>query len=119
MQMAKGAGYCYEDFKEIDPGSAKKHLRPAILEPLRAVTGKLAELPDWCNQQITDAIQSTADSFEIKMGKLGQPIRVAVTGGSVSPPLDVTLKLIGRERSLSRLDHAIRLVEERAAANLE
>jgi glutamyl-tRNA synthetase len=51
------------------------------------------------------------------MGKLGQPIRVAVTGGSVSPPIDVTVWLVGRERTLKRLDDAIIMIEERAAAS--
>jgi glutamyl-tRNA synthetase len=50
------------------------------------------------------------------MGKLGQPIRVAVTGGPVSPPIDVTVWLVGRERALKRLDAAIQLIEERAQA---
>jgi glutamyl-tRNA synthetase len=48
------------------------------------------------------------------MGKLGQPIRVAVTGGSVSPPIDVTVWLVGQDRAVRRLDHAIELVELRA-----
>jgi glutamyl-tRNA synthetase len=48
------------------------------------------------------------------MGKLGQPVRVAVTGGAVSPPIDVTIYLVGRERTLKRLDHAIKIVEARA-----
>ena len=51
------------------------------------------------------------------MGKIGQPIRVAVTGGPVSPPIDVTLWLVGQARTISRLDHAITLVEARAAAS--
>ncbi len=49
------------------------------------------------------------------MGKLGQPLRVAVTGGSVSPPIDVTVHLVGRERCLNRIDRAIELIELRAA----
>ena len=53
----------------------------------------------------------------LNMGKLGQPIRFAVTGGSVSPPIDVTVCLVGRERVLSRLDHALEIIEARAAAN--
>ncbi len=48
------------------------------------------------------------------MGKLGQPIRVAITGGSVSPPIDVTVALVGRERTLARLDKAIELIRARA-----
>ena len=51
------------------------------------------------------------------MGKLGQPIRVAVTSGPVSPPIDVTVWLVGQRRTIERLDHALGLIEARAAAS--
>jgi len=114
-QMAASARYCYEDFEAIDPPAAKKHLRPVTLAPLRAVRDRLADLPDWTTASISTAVEETAESFEIKMGKLGQPLRVAVTGGSVSPPIDVTVYLVGRERTLQRLDQAIGFIEARAA----
>jgi glutamyl-tRNA synthetase len=116
-QMAASARYCYEDFDEIDGKSAKKHLRPVILEPLRAATQRLSELTEWEQTTISDVINGVASEFEINMGKLGQPIRVAVTGGPVSPPIDVTLWLVGKERSISRLHNAIQKIEARAAAS--
>jgi glutamyl-tRNA synthetase len=114
VQMAASARYCYEDFDEIDSAAARKHLRPVILEPLKAVRGNLSNLPVWDKEAIAAAVEETADSCGIKMGKLGQPVRVAVTGGAVSPPIDVTIYLVGRERTLKRLDHAIKIVEARA-----
>ena len=111
--MAVNARYCYEDFDSIEPSAARKHLRPAILEPLRAVRERLASLSDWSRESIAGAIEATAQAFEIKMGKLGQPIRVAVTGGAVSPPIDVTVHLVGRARTLDRLDEAIGIIEAR------
>jgi glutamyl-tRNA synthetase len=116
MHMATSARYCYEDIDAIDPAAAKKHLRPVIREPLKAVRDNLGELPEWTKEAIARAIEETAESFEIKMGKLGQPIRVAVTGGGVSPPIDVTVYLVGRDRTLNRLDHAIEIIEARAAS---
>ena len=117
LLMAASARFCYEDFKIIEPKSAKKHLRPVILEPLKAVRQNLADLGDWCKDDIGRAIEETALSFEINMGKLGQPVRVAVTGGPVSPPTDVTLELVGQSRTIERLDHAIEIVEKRAAGS--
>ena len=117
QQMMESALYCYEDFDGIDPAAAKKHLRPVVLEPLRTVFEMLKELPDWRAADIANAIQASADQYEIKMGKLGQPIRVAVTGGSVSPPIDVTVELIGRDRSLRRLKNAIEYVDVRATGS--
>ena len=114
-QMVESARFCYEEFDTIDPKAAKKHLRPVILEPLRAAKERLAGLEDWSKIAIAAAIDDVADEFEINLGKLGQPIRVAVTGGPVSPPIDVTVWLVGQERTVARLERAIIMVEKRAA----
>lgn len=116
LHMAAGARYCYENFEVIDEKSAKKHLRPVILEPIKATRKKLAGLEHWGQTAIQETIEEVAADYEINMGKIGQPIRVAVTGGPVSPPIDVTLWLVGQARTIQRLDHAITLIEARAAA---
>lgn len=115
-EMAASARYCYEDFDEIDPAAAKKHLRPVILEPLATVRDGFAALTDWGRADIERAVHAAADEHEIKLGKLGQPLRVAVTGGAVSPPLDVTLELVGQRRTLERLERALAMIEARIAA---
>ncbi|MEM7278317.1 MAG: glutamate--tRNA ligase [Pseudomonadota bacterium] len=115
--MAHAARYCFEDFDDIDAKSAKKQLRPVVLEPLREICSSFADIDDWQNADFVGLITRCAEKFELNMGKLGQPIRVAVTGGSNSPPLDVTLRLIGKERSIARLRHALVLIEKRQAAN--
>lgn len=119
LHMAASARYCYEDFDVIDPKSAKKHLRPVILEPMRTVTARLAALGHWGKTAIHETIAEVASDFDLNLGKLGQPIRVAVTSGPVSPPIDVTLWLVGQERTVARLEHAIELIEARAAAGPE
>jgi glutamyl-tRNA synthetase len=117
LHMAASARYCYEDFDEIDAKSAKKHLRPVILEPLKAARERLAALEHWGQTAIHEAIEETAADFDLNLGKIGQPIRVAVTSGPVSPPIDVTLWLVGQERTVQRLDRAIELIEARAVAS--
>jgi glutamyl-tRNA synthetase len=117
LHMAVSARYCFEDFDVIEPKAAKKNLRPVILEPIKAAREQLAALPEWTKEAIAKTIGNVAASFDLKMGKVGQPIRVAVTGGPISPPIDVTVWLVGRERTLKRLDNAIELIAERAAAN--
>ncbi len=117
VQMVESSRYCYVDFKEIDAKAAKKNLRPVIQEPLKAARDRLAQLPEWSKEAIAETIEKTAHSFGINMGKLGQPIRVASTGGSVSPPLDVTLWLVGQKRTVERLDYALQLIAERAQAS--
>jgi glutamyl-tRNA synthetase len=116
LHMAASARYCYEDFDVIDEKSAKKHLRPVILEPFRVVRDRLASLEHWGQTAIHEVIEQVAADFDINLGKLGQPLRVAVTGGPVSPPIDVTLWLVGQERTIERLDRGIELIEARKAA---
>ena len=114
-EMAESARYCYEDFGEIDPSAAKKNLRPVILEPLSAARDAFAALEEWSPESIDSTIREVAASFEISMGKLGQPVRVSVTGGAVSPPIDATVWLVGKDRVLKRLDVAIEAVKMRAS----
>jgi glutamyl-tRNA synthetase len=117
LHMASSARYCYEDFEVIDEKSAKKHLRPVILEPLKTARDRLASLEHWVQTAIQEVVEEVAANFDINMGKIGQPLRVAVTGGPVSPPIDITLWLIGKDRTLRRLEHAIQLIEARKSAS--
>jgi glutamyl-tRNA synthetase len=114
IQMAESCRYCYEDFDEIEPKAAKKHLRPVTLAPLVDIRSLFGALDDWSRTALSTAIEDCAKAHSINLGKLGQPLRVAVTGGSVSPPIDVTLALVGRERTLARLDKVIELIRARA-----
>ena len=65
---------------------------------------------------IQAAIQATAEKHGVGFGKLGQPLRVAVTGGGVSPPIDVTMTLVGRQRCLQRIGRARDFIRDRKAA---
>jgi glutamyl-tRNA synthetase len=116
VMMAESSRYCYEDFDEIEAKAAKKHLRPAVLEPMKAICAELSALSNWQQEDIHAAVTRVADKYDIGLGKLGQPMRVAVTGGPVSPPIDVTVFLVGRDRAVARLNHAIDLIEARAAS---
>jgi glutamyl-tRNA synthetase len=116
VQMVANSRYCYQDFDEFDLKAAKKNLRPVILGPLQDIRERFAALSEWTAQALHEAVDACAGAHEINMGKLGQPLRVAVTGGSVSPPIDVTLELVGRKKSLARIDLAIAFIEARAAA---
>ncbi|MEH8020468.1 glutamate--tRNA ligase [Rheinheimera metallidurans] len=114
-EMVEVSRYFYEDFSELDADAAKKHLRPVALEPLQAVAAALSDLSTWTEASIHQAINATAEKLGVGMGKIGMPLRVAVTGGGNSPALDITLALIGKTRSLNRLAQAISFVEQRAA----
>lgn len=115
-EMANASRYCFDDFDSFDEKAAKKNLRPVILDAMRVVREELSALDEWSPTSIADAIQDVAERHELNMGKLGQPVRVAVTGGPVSPPIDATVWLVGRERTIRRLDSAIDYIERRIEA---
>ena len=74
---------------------------------LRAVHGALEGLDDWTEKSVESALIAMQESRDVGFGKVAQPIRVAVTGTSVSPGIFETLDLLGRERSLARMRGAL------------
>jgi glutamyl-tRNA synthetase len=107
--------YCFRDFDRYDEKAAKKALKPAALEPLTQLQDQLALLEVWNSTTIHEVIETITETLEIKMGAVGQPLRVAVTGGSFSPPIDQTVEMIGREKTLTRIDRAIGYILETEA----
>lgn len=107
VEMAEKSTYFYADFDAYDEKAAKKNLKPEMTAPLQQVRDQMAALSEWEATVLHQVIVTLAEQLDLKLGKLAQPVRVAVTGGTVSPPLDATLALIGRERVLARLDRAI------------
>ena len=82
-------------------------------QPLEVVRDKLAAISDWTAENVHHAIQATADELEVGMGKVGMPLRVAVTGAGQSPALDVTVHAIGKSRSVDRINKALAFIAER------
>lgn len=115
-EIAEQSRYFYEDFDAFDEKAAKKHLRPVAEEPLRVVSEKLSALSEWHPEAIHEAITATTEQLGVGMGKVGMPLRVAVTGAGNSPSLDVTLALIGKARCEQRLIKALQFIAARSAS---
>ena len=115
-EMCQMSQYFYTDNIEYDDDAVKKHLRPVILEPLTALYERLQKLDDWQNDAIQECINEVSATFDINMGKIAQPLRVAVTGSSMSPSIDMTLFLLGKPRVLSRMENALEKIKIRASA---
>ncbi len=106
-QLADSILYYFQDFDAYDTKAAAKALKPVALLPLQRLSEGLQALDKWTAGEIHAVIEAVTVELDVGMGKVGQPLRVAVTGGSFSPPIDQTVELIGRERSLARLERAI------------
>ncbi|WP_375055796.1 glutamate--tRNA ligase [Zobellella sp. DQSA1] len=113
-ELAAQSRYLYEDFSAFEEGAAKKHLRPVAAEPLALARTRLAELADWQAGTIHEAINATAAELELGMGKVGMPLRVAVTGVGQSPAIDGVMALLGKEKVLARIDMALAYIAARA-----
>jgi glutamyl-tRNA synthetase len=107
VEMAEKSLFAFGTLDGYEEKAARKHLKPEAAVGLRAVRERLAGVDPWQAEAIHEAVVSTAESVGIKLGKLAQPLRVAVTGSDMSPSIDATLLLVGRERALERIDSAV------------
>ncbi|MBF8270291.1 MAG: glutamyl- and glutaminyl-tRNA synthetase, partial [Gammaproteobacteria bacterium] len=103
-EMAAQSRYFYTDLDSYDEAAAKKHLTPVILEAMVMLREQFAGSNEWTKAAIHSEITTTAEKFDLSMGKLAQPLRVAITGSTISPSIDDTARLLGREKTLARLD---------------
>ncbi len=95
------------------PTTRRRRRRTSTPRPRRSsrrCAPELAALPEWRAPAIHESIMAVAAEQGVGLGKVAQPIRVAVSGGTVSPPIDVTLEILGRETTLQRIDRAIATV---------
>lgn len=113
-EMASNSAFFYRDFDNYDAKDAATHLKPEAVKPLTQLREKLAALPNWEAQAIHDAVSGVAEAEGLKLGKIAQPLRVAVAGRAVSPPIDVTLLLLGRDKTLERLNAALEHIRKQA-----
>ncbi|OXX69957.1 glutamate--tRNA ligase [Vibrio sp. V19_P1S1T109] len=115
VELAAQSRYFFEDFAEFDADAAKKHLRGVAKEPLALALSKLEALSDWTTENLHAVIAQVCEELEIGMGKIGMPLRVAVTGGGQSPSVDAVMQLIGKERVIARINMALAFIAEREA----
>jgi glutamyl-tRNA synthetase len=108
VEIAEKSRYFYQDFEHYDDKAATKNLNGDTLPVLKLLLENFATVNDWHKATLHDVIKQVADTLtESALGKVAQPLRVAVTGNTISPPIDVTLELLGKEKVMSRLDKAV------------
>jgi glutamyl-tRNA synthetase len=104
VEMARQARFLVCDEIAYDEKAAKKHLKPAIRPALEDLHAALAGLDAWSEATIEAVFDRVREYHgDLAMGKIAQPVRVAVTGGAVSPGIFETLAALGKERSVSRI----------------
>jgi glutamyl-tRNA synthetase len=112
-EMAERARIWYVGIETYDEAAVKKHLLGAG-DILAAVRPALADLSDWSPETVDVAMRATAESLGLGMGKVAQPMRVAITGTQVSPSIEHTVFLAGQEGALARIDAALAMISAAA-----
>ncbi|MCC7413557.1 MAG: glutamate--tRNA ligase [Gammaproteobacteria bacterium] len=107
VEMADACRYFYVEPRAYEDKAARAHLGSDSAPVLADLRERLAAVEPWTREAIHAAVAAVAAQRDLKLGKVAQPLRVALTGGTVSPPIDVTCALIGREGVSGRLDRAL------------
>ncbi|KOR32291.1 glutamyl-tRNA synthetase [Achromatium sp. WMS3] len=110
-ELSEISSFWYQDVVQYDPKAASKHLRSTAYPILQVTRSKLADLKKWTAETIHQAIDQAAQESNVKMGKVAQPLRVAIVGRAASPGIDVTLALLDKETCLRRIDNALEYIQ--------
>jgi glutamyl-tRNA synthetase len=106
-ELVESARYFLTDDFPVDEKAAKKFLTPEVAAPLEQLIQKLAALDDFSEGTIEQGFAAVLKDCGLSMGKLAQPVRVALTGSTVSPGIHEVIAVLGKERSLKRLRSAL------------
>ncbi|MCH9697586.1 MAG: glutamate--tRNA ligase [Gammaproteobacteria bacterium] len=113
VEMMEMSLFFYADFESYDEKAVKKQFKPEALEVLQALLEQFSAVEAWEGESLHHVVTGLAESMQKKMGEIAQPLRVAIAGRAVSPPIDATLELLGRQKTLQRLERAIKFIEQK------
>ncbi len=110
QEIAEKSAVWFQPLTTYDEVAVAKHLKDAAREPLTQMRLRLAALADWSPEPIHEVVKAVSESLGIGMGKIAQPLRVAITGTAVSPDIGWTVYLCGREEALARICAALAML---------
>jgi glutamyl-tRNA synthetase len=106
LELLDGARFLLADRPLVPDEKAAAILDESARAALQAISGRLAQLADWSADSTEAAVRAYAEETGLKLGKVAQPLRAALTGRSTSPPVFDVLAVLGREESLARIADA-------------
>lgn len=111
VEMAASSRYFYKEFDEYDEKAVKKNFKPESAEVLQKLHDEFSMLDEWQGDALHQIVVNLSETLGLNLGKVAQPLRVAVCGTAVSPPIDTTLALLGRDKTLARLQRAVDFIK--------
>jgi glutamyl-tRNA synthetase len=112
VELVDAAHYYLSDEIKLDEKAAKKFLTADAAAAIQSLIDKLSALGEFTESAIEQAFTATLNEYGLAMGKLAQPVRVALTGGTVSPGIHDVIAVLGKERTLKRLRKALEFVSQ-------
>jgi glutamyl-tRNA synthetase len=109
--MADRAMFYFIDEISYEQQAAKKFLKPSTAEALNLLIDQLESLEYFSEENLENAFKAVMDQTGLKLGKIAQPVRVALTGKTASPGIFEVTAILGRKKVISRLQKAIRFIE--------
>jgi glutamyl-tRNA synthetase len=106
-EMAHNSLFLFRDFECFDDKATQKHLGSDALPVLQSLQEGFTSMGDWNAGAIHEVISAVATRYGLALGKVAQPLRVALSGSAVSPPIDITAALLGKDAVLARLRRAM------------
>jgi len=110
VEMMENSRFFYEDFEEYNAKAASKQFKKDTSPILQELKQQFELLDDWRAATIHQVVENTVEKLGVGFGKVGQPLRLAVTGTGNSPSIDITLQLLGKNKTLERLNQAIEYI---------
>jgi glutamyl-tRNA synthetase len=111
VEMAEASRYFYEEFDGYEEKAAAKNFKAEAVPVLQQLLTAFSGVTDWQAEPLHQVVLDTAESLQLGLGKVAQPLRVAVCGCGVSPAIDQTCALLGREKTLNRIQRAINTIQ--------
>jgi glutamyl-tRNA synthetase len=112
--MAQSALFYFADEIDYEEKAARKFLKPAVLEAMQLLLAQLETLESFSEENLETAFKAVMDQTGLKLGKIAQPVRVALTGRTASPGIFEVATIIGKNKVIARLKKAIQYVERRS-----
>jgi glutamyl-tRNA synthetase len=107
LDIADSLGYFYADEIKYDEKAAGKFLTPDNLEVLKDLAGRLSDTDSFTSGYIQKVFEGIMEERGLKLGTIAQPVRVALTGGTVSPGIFAVMEIMGKDEVIKRLEKAI------------
>lgn len=110
--MAIDAAFYFQDEISYDEKAAKKFLKPSSLNPLKALHKELSTIESFNEKNLENVFKRVMEKTSLKLGKIAQPVRVALTGKTASPGIFEIIEVLGKNNVLLRLEKAMKHINE-------